>query len=82
MSAGPQMHDEDDYVASFFSDPSYRRRASEHLADSMKERELVQAVDGVLDQSEEMATFLLSYANFHRITALCARSCKSTRFVH
>jgi hypothetical protein len=70
VSTGPQMHDEDNYVASFFSDPSYRQRACEHLADSMKEREQVQALDGVLDQSEEMATFLLSYGDF-RHDRLC-----------
>ena len=74
MSTGPQMHDEDNYVASFFSDPSYRQRACEHLADSMKEREQVQALDGVLDQSEEMATFLLSYGDF-RHDRLCPVPC-------
>ena len=73
MSTGPQMHDEDDYVANFFSDPSYRQRASEHLADSMKEREQVQALEGVLDQSEEMATFLLSYGGFPHKRVCSAR---------
>lgn len=55
------MHDEDDYVARFFSDPSYRKQASLKLADCLTEPEQMQALLGVLDESEEMATILLSY---------------------
>ena len=87
------MHDEDDYVVRFFSDPSYRKQASEHLANCMKEREQVQALEGVLDQSEEMATILLScglpalrsmfHAQTHpRTLCMCLCSSESTHLTH